>query len=119
MTTPRRKPLRISPKRRKVLWRDALEDLRTECPVQLPVKVSRRALPTTLHGKCTLIEPPGGQPYFSIVVEKTLHIDWQLEILMHEWAHALSWFAPPQSNTDHPDEWGLCFARCYRAVIHD
>ena len=35
-----------------------------------------------------------------------------LDSLCHEWAHALHW----STETDHPDEWGIMYARTYRAM---
>ena len=35
-----------------------------------------------------------------------------LDALCHEWAHTLHW----SKETDHPDEWGIMYARVYRAM---
>jgi len=40
-----------------------------------------------------------------------------VQILFHEWAHALSWGTP--TKQDHPDEWGIWYARIYRAYMDE
>lgn len=37
-------------------------------------------------------------------------------VLLHEWAHCLSWDDEVE-NGDHCDEWGEAYARCYRALF--
>lgn len=102
------------------LWRTAIEDLRTECPPLYPVRVSRRRIPNDTQARCKFVPKPGSKSYFLIQIQPDLDFQYQIELLIHEWAHAMAWFAPETGDkTDHPDEWGLCVARCHRAVIHD
>lgn len=38
-----------------------------------------------------------------------------VETLAHEWAHVRSWDS--RSRLEHPDSWGVQYARAYRLVI--
>lgn len=38
-----------------------------------------------------------------------------LHSLIHEYAHVWAW----SWYSDHPDIWGVAYARCYRAIIED
>jgi len=39
-----------------------------------------------------------------------------LDILMHEWAHALAW-SHDECAEDHDASWGIAHARVYRYVV--
>ncbi len=41
----------------------------------------------------------------------------RIDTLIHEWAHALTWFGAETHIDDHSSEWGLAYARIYRAYI--
>ena len=41
----------------------------------------------------------------------------QLDALIHEWAHAM--LAGTPHFAEHDSLWGVCYARCYRAVYGD
>lgn len=112
-------PPTMDRKRQEALWKDAIHDLREECPTVHPVKVVKRMrLPDDRNGECELRQE-GKKKWFNIKIGKDLDFNHQIAILIHEWAHAMAWHAPECEATAHPDEWGLCVARCYRAVIHD
>ena len=102
-----------SPDRAAFLWKQAIEDLRTECNPGYPVTVVRRVL----KQQCALCVFEKSR--FRLTIDSNASFQHQLDLLLHEWAHAMSWFAPELEKTDHPDEWGLCLSRCYRAVMHD
>lgn len=109
------KRLEPSPARRRQLWRDALEELRTEWPAPYPVRVQRRQLRDS-WGTCQLLEKP---KRFVITIDPRAQFSFQLMILAHEWAHALDWESTQEHGTDHGDTWGLWQARAYRAISSD
>ena len=96
-----------------------MEDLRTELPLALPVRVCRVSL-KDCWGKIDLVEDEDGKPSrFVICVHREANLNFQIDILIHEWAHALDWFNSQTPGTDHDDPWGIWYARCYRAVMND
>ncbi len=53
---------------------------------------------------------------FRIEISCALNLNMKLEILLHEWAHVISWFGAGYKE-DHPGEWGLAYARIYREFL--
>jgi len=49
-----------------------------------------------------------------IRVSPVLDEQLQVEILVHEWAHAMAW---PHETLDHDSLWGVMFSRAYRVSI--
>jgi len=90
-------------------WKRAVEWLRLGFSPDIPVKVRRVRL-KELCGNCQYEES-----HFIIRVNKSDPFRVQLDTLIHEWAHTLSWFTP--GVDDHSGEWGLAYARIYSAFI--
>ena len=95
------------------VWDDALKALREECPPLYPVWVVRLKQ-TDSWGMCTF-EPD--RERFVIVVQPHESLSYMLDLLIHEWAHAMDWFSPEDGDTDHPASWGVAYARAYNAVM--
>lgn len=95
------------------IWADALEHLRDDCPTRYPVRVVRRKLKDS-WGWCEFQED---KQEFLIVIHPTTSPNWSLELLIHEWAHAMDWFSAEDPETDHGASWGVCYARAYTAVM--
>ena len=87
--------------------------LRGRCPLIWPVSVRRVILAD--WGRCDLVEQ-GDEYIFRILVSRKLDPDMALLILIHEWAHAVSWSHDPMVD-DHGPEWGVAHARCYSAAF--
>lgn len=91
-------------------WLKTLRWLRHEFPAQRRVVVRSVEIKDccgyiSLHREC-----------FFIRVDKLLPDFVRLDTIIHEWAHALAWFSADQEE-DHSDEWGLSYARIYRAWV--
>lgn len=58
---------------------------------------------------------------FVLVVEKRLNWRLSIEVLLHEYAHAISWpmGAREDYEPEHLDEWGLAYAKIYRAFYDE
>lgn len=84
-------------------------------PASCPIHVHRRRLRAKmkLAGDTDL----RGNKFY-IRVNRLLSFQDQMETLLHEWAHAVVWFVVYPSGEDHHDEWGVAYARIYRAFIH-
>lgn len=96
----------------------AIQKLRKECPAFHEVEVRRTTVPKPLFGDCGFDEERG---IFKIRILKNLSETAAIETLVHEWAHALVWFcaAACLQEGDHHSEWGVAYARCYRALYED
>ena len=54
--------------------------------------------------------------YFKVEIQRNLNFQIKMEVLIHEWAHVISWFGAGHEE-DHPDDWGLAFAKIYREFL--
>jgi len=93
---------------------------------RLPIDVYLGAVDSRRYGDCTL-EPS----WFRIRVSHRVPEDFAIEILIHEWAHALSW--PRGQNRcsyrwqpiairgpiDHDAAWGRAYAKVYCKVVFE
>ena len=52
---------------------------------------------------------------YIIEIDSSLRPCLATRILIHEWAHTLSWDA----EDDHGPAWGVAYSRCYRALFDD
>ena len=94
-------------------YRLALRALRAECPVDRPVRVRLEHTLAEKFGSCNLTQDEKG---FTITVFTRGSSASELrDTIVHEWAHAMVWGA----ETKHGPEWGVAFARAYRAAIED
>tara|TARA_R100000458_G_C8278175_1_gene254049 strand:- start:1648 stop:1995 length:348 start_codon:yes stop_codon:yes gene_type:complete len=97
-------------------WREAVTILRHECPPHYPVKARRVKVPDDIYGDTDLKELKNGKRFFMIRVSQELSKAETLEVLVHEWAHAISWTSGHGRIRDHGAEWGLAYASAYRAI---
>ncbi len=87
--------------------------------VPLPVDiVFVRNLSTRTNDIACCSKPRSAQGRFRIEFDETLllpiHMDFLAQLLIHEWAHALSW---GMEKPDHGDLMGLAWSRCYRVAV--
>ena len=59
--------------------------------------------------------PPGYG--FCVKINRKQCFALRVETLIHEWAHALTWFGAETHLDDHSAEWGITYARIYRTFI--
>jgi len=109
-------------------WREfptVLTGLRRECPAALPVVVRASWLPENLLGQCLRREKR-----FVVLLNDEMGEPQAVEVLCHEWAHALAWnFAVDRlinaADTDpveferacHDEAWGCAYSRVWRAYL--
>ena len=72
---------------------------------------------------------PRSDPGYVILRKRKLivHVDVKyplhfcIDTLLHEYGHAISWrhVSMDAYVPDHSDEWGVCFARVYRAFVDE
>jgi predicted SprT family Zn-dependent metalloprotease len=76
-------------------------------------------MPDGVEGDCTLIAKEGKSPRFAIRIDNKLSVDAQFYVLLHEWAHALSWGSESHRIRFHGPEWGLAMSRIWQSLLED
>ncbi len=92
-------------------WLKTLRWLRREFPAQRRVVVRSVCVAEDCYGYVSL-----HREGFFVYVGKLLPGFIRLDTIIHEWAHVLAWFGRDQEEC-HSDEWGLAYAKIYRAWI--
>lgn len=101
-----------------------LRALRTECPVDWPVRVRKyhRSTNKDLRGHRLAACVDWSRDLKSINVSlwtkygrRHVRDEELVDTLMHEWAHVMTM----ASDTPHSPEWGVAYARVYSAVVED
>ena len=92
-------------------WLRTIAWLKNAFPAQRPVSVASCKIDKELLGSVELVGC-----CFKVEIGNTLSLNMRLEILIHEWAHVISWFGAGHEE-DHPDDWGLAYAKIYREFI--
>lgn len=101
----------------------ALENLQKHCPLAKPVVIERWPKSwSDAFGEFRCGLPDS----FLILIRNTLSELESIDILIHEWAHGLTWRPAPVTAPWqcmpaplHGDEWGVAYARAYRAAIEE
>jgi hypothetical protein len=106
-------------------FRTVLAGLRQRCPTAMPVIVRTSWLPATILGQC--IRRPHR---FVVQLNGRMEEDQAVEVLCHEWAHALAWnysldrmarslnLDPAEfDRASHDEAWGCAYARVWRAYL--
>jgi len=107
-------------------WREfqtVLAGLRRECPPALPVVVRASWLPETILGQCLRRDKR-----FVVQLNRDLGEPQAVEVLCHEWSHALAWnFSLDRlskmpgldpvvfDRACHDEAWGCAYSRVWRA----
>jgi len=87
-------------------WLRTIVWLRREFPAQHKVQVRSRQL-KDYHGDASFVKE-----YFYIQINCRKSFSARIDTLLHEWAHALTWFG--NDGDAHGSEWGLMYAQLYR-----
>jgi len=93
-------------------WQKLLRWIRRKFPP--PHQVAVKCEPLEDYGLITYYIDETGKPSFVIHINTKLKYSDKAYTLLHEWAHLLVWFGADH-DIDHSDEWGLCYAKLYRA----
>ncbi len=90
-------------------WQATLRWLRRNFPLPSPVDV--RSIEMKDHGEASY---DSGRKLFSIRINKKKSLSSRIDTVIHEWAHALSWFGSESEIEDHSSEFGIVWAKIYR-----
>lgn len=98
--------------------------LREEVETLHPVRVRTVAPNPTLKklnalGYCYLANEnkPKDKRYFVIVIPRSTSPDDVVELLIHEWAHCMTWFEDHKG--DHGPAWAKAYGQLYQLVLDD
>lgn len=94
--------------------RQAVEILRVICPTQYPVSVRRSKLTKDIHGDAEFIIKGGKR--FKIRIKSDVALDFQIWVLIHEWAHCMTWDITHLRHDDHGAHFGVAYSEAYRAI---
>jgi hypothetical protein len=106
-------------------FRAALAGLRDQCPTAMPVVVRTSWLPETILGQCIR-----RRQRFVVRLNENMGEPQAVEVLCHEWAHALAWnysldrlaktpgLDPVEfERASHDEAWGCAYSRVWRAYL--
>lgn len=109
-------------------WRElqtVVVGLRRECPPALPIVVRASWLPETILGQCLRRDKR-----LLVQLNRNLGEPQAVEVLCHEWAHALAWnFTLDRlskmrgldpvvfDRASHDEAWGCAYSRVWRAYL--
>jgi hypothetical protein len=62
-------------------------------------------------------DKPRKEQYFLIVIDQNQSVDNILDLIIHEWAHVLTWDHP--ESKDHGNAWSRAYGQLYRLIIED
>lgn len=88
-----------------------VKKLEKHFPASHPILIDRCSL-ENVYGDCSFHEN-----HYLIRIEKNLDHCASMCILIHEWAHALTWPLSNISYRDHDDLWGVTFAKIWSVIV--
>lgn len=91
-------------------YRQVVRLLKKKCPADMPVKVRRLKVPDDRFGDCDQMED-----HYFIRISNELEEEQAIDILLHEYSHALSW--DKCASEDHCNEWGKAYSKVYRIFV--
>ena len=106
-------------------FRGVLGGLRATLPAAMPVVIRTSWLPETILGQCVRRDSR-----FVIQLNNRMGDDQAVDVLCHEWAHALAWNfsldrlthsdgldAVEFERASHVEAWGCAYSRVWRAYL--
>lgn len=93
-------------------FRDALYAIREWVDCKYPVWVRRARMSD--DGSCTWLPE---KQRFQILINSRNDESQQVHDLVHEYAHALSWFEEEEDDGDHGPAWASWYQRLYTEII--
>lgn len=93
----------------------ALANLKVMCPTKYPVYVRRTKLPDPVFGDAEFTKVKG-KPAFKIRLCSTLPFQFQMWVLIHEWAHCMTWDITHDKHGDHGAHFGVAYSEAYKAI---
>lgn len=95
-------------------FKEVARFLKKRVPLKIPVSVRRVKLKGDAAADCGYLEDKNK---FLIRIDKSLPNDAAVLILLHEYAHAISWDVPGDSH--HHISWAIAYSKIYKVVFED
>jgi hypothetical protein len=89
--------------------------LRVLCPTRYPVEVRRVRSLGDAFGDCDLAVV-NRRRRFRIRLLASLDPHFQVWVLVHEWAHAMTWELTHERHSDHGAHFGIAYSEAYTAI---
>lgn len=100
----------------KTKWRRVLKWIREEFPANYPLLIQRKPRASNKKEDCGYCEfRTKPNKHYYIFIDRRQVFDLQIDTLIHEVAHALTWHG--NDDDHHGPEWGLAYAKIYRAFL--
>jgi len=93
-------------------YRQLVNFLKKKYPHKHPVHVRRTKVPGKYVGLCEQKTDNS----FLIRIDKNLPEYYAVEVLLHEFAHVISW---GKDKNYHGNNWGIAYSKVYRAYIEE
>lgn len=95
-------------------FRKTLATLRVLCPTDYPVRVRRVPMGEGFHGDVCI--STRGKKAYKVRINSENCITCQIETLVHEWAHCMTWCVTHERHDDHGSHFGIAYAEAYQAA---
>jgi hypothetical protein len=108
-------------KRQQRVWRYMINQLKTHFSPGVPVEVKTVDL-KGVQGDCVGVMHLGRMTKVVIRVGRKGSFRLKVDILMHEWAHAMEWEAnwtDDSPKREHGETWGVWYSKIYTHLIDD
>jgi len=93
-------------------WLATLRWLRRNFPIELAIRV--RSCKMVDCGDTTYSE---NMKDFRVRIRANQSLSLKLDTLIHEWAHAMTWFGAEFQIETHGSEWRIAYALIYRTFL--
>lgn len=91
---------------------ETLRLIRAYCPTDMPIRIRRKKLTGGDRGWCVK-----RKDHYLITINSGMSQDLQVDTLIHEAAHALSWPFEHGRERVHGPQWGVAYAAIYHALV--
>ena len=96
--------------------REAIDILRVMCPTQYPVAVRRTRMAKETDDFADVELVMKGRRHFKIRLNAKLPVHFLIWVLVHEWAHCMTWEVTHRRHDDHGAHFGIAYSEAYRAI---
>jgi hypothetical protein len=97
---------------RQVILNNMVAYLKVQAPVRFSITATIGPIQPGLWGYCELVEPHA----LAIWISDACDTSMMIEVMIHEWAHAVAWLHGGLSPA-HGPQWGVAYSEVYLAVV--
>lgn len=89
--------------------------LKKQIKLEHPVYIRRMKTPKGIEGDCDFKKLSKSKGVFIIRINKSLAVWHAIEVLLHEYGHAVAW---DRDKDDHGPNWGRAYSLVYRKFLN-